>query len=95
MQIISKKGGMNMKTIGIQKGLSPIKDYLSSKGYNVQEFDTSLENAVNNLNNVDAIVITGMTENVTGDETTSTKAPIIDARGMIPEEVEKSINRMQ
>ncbi|NLK98280.1 YkuS family protein [Defluviitalea saccharophila] len=83
-----------MKNIGVQKGLSPIKDYLSSKGYNVQEFDTSAENAVQNLGNVDAIVVTGMDQNVMGIQTTSTKVPIIDASGMVPEEVEKSINRM-
>lgn len=83
-----------MKNIGIQKGLSPIKDYLSNKGYNVQEFDNSTENAVKNLGNVDAIVVTGMDQNVMGIETTYTKVPIIDANGMVPEEVEKSINRM-
>lgn len=83
-----------MKSIGIQKGLSPIKDYLSSKGYNVQEFDNNAENAVKTLGNVDAIVVTGMEQNVMGMETTSTKVPIIDAKGMVPEEVEKSINRM-
>ncbi|NLK22289.1 MAG: YkuS family protein [Epulopiscium sp.] len=83
-----------MKNIGIQKGLSPIKDYLKDKGYNVQEFESSLENSMDSLSNVDAIVITGMTEDVTGNETTSTKVPIIDARGMSPEEIEKSLNRI-
>ena len=47
-----------------------------------------------NLGNVDAIVVTGMDQNVMGIQTTSTKVPIIDASGMVPEEVEKSINRM-
>lgn len=83
-----------MKKIGIQKGLTPIKDYLNSKGYSVMEFEKSLENEVGNLTDVDAVVITGMTENVIGDERTSINVPIIDARGLVPEEVEEHINQM-
>lgn len=80
-----------MKNIAIQKDLTPIKNYLSEKGYNVQEFEGNTENAVNQFRDADAIVVTGMNQNVLGIENTSTKASIIDANGMRPEEVEKII----
>jgi hypothetical protein len=55
---------MQMKNIAVQKNLTPIKDYLSNKGYSVQEFEGSLENACKQFGNVDAIVVTGQEQNV-------------------------------
>lgn len=79
-----------MKNIAIQRDLAPIKDYLTNKGYNVQEFEGNASQVMNN--NVDAIVVTGQDQNVMGMETTSTKVPIIDARGMKPQQVEQMLN---
>lgn len=80
-----------MKSIAIQKDLTPIKNYLSEKGYNVKEFEGNAEFATKQFGDVDAIVVTGLEENVLGMENTSSKASIIDARGMKPEEVEQAI----
>ena len=76
-----------MKKIAVQKNLTPVKNYLENQGYHVQEFDGNASQVVND--NVDAIVITGQDQNIMGDETTSTKVPIIEARGMKPQEIEE------
>lgn len=77
-----------MKHVAIQKDLTPIKSYLEQKGYNVCEFEGSPENAAKDA---DAIVVTGLDNNVMGIETSCCKASIINADGKEPSEVEKEI----
>lgn len=80
-----------MKKIAVQKGLNPIKDYLSEEGYTVKEFDNRKKNAGNFLNRYDAVVVTGENQNIMGTQDTISKAPIINATGMTVEEVKKRI----
>lgn len=82
-----------MKHVAIQKDLTPIKDYLQEKGYDVREFDGNAENALNEFGEVDAIVITGSDNNILGMEDTSCRTSIINARGKKPEEIEDAINQ--
>ncbi|MDD3840326.1 MAG: YkuS family protein [Clostridia bacterium] len=84
-----------MKNIAIQKGLDPIKDYFEQKGYKIQEFENNPQNAIRNFDDYDnlgAIIITGSNENLLGMQDTLTKVPIINARGVSPEDIEKRIN---
>ncbi|MGK0467619.1 YkuS family protein [Clostridium sp.] len=80
-----------MKKVAVQKGLNPIKDYLSEEGYTVKEFDNRKKNAENFLNRYDAVVVTGENQNIMGSQDTISKAPIINATGMTVEEVKKQI----
>lgn len=80
-----------MKKVAVQKGLNPIKDYLSEEGYTVKEFDNRKKNAGNFLNRYDAVVVTGENQNIMGTQDTISKAPIINATGMTVEEVKKRI----
>lgn len=41
----------------------------------------------------DAIVLTGMDDNLMGDQTTSTKAPVISASGLTPDEVVRQLGQ--
>jgi peptidase E len=79
-----------MKSIGIQKGLTPIKEYLENEGYRVQEIDLS-QKQNNSLDKFDAIVVTGANEDRMGIQATRTKTPIIEASGMSPEDIKSSI----
>lgn len=81
-----------MKKIGIEKGLTPVRDFLASKGYSVSEIDLGSKGA-DTLGSFDAIVVTGLNDNVMGIQTTSTKAPIIEAYGMKPEDIQMAIER--
>ncbi|MDI3310578.1 MAG: YkuS family protein, partial [Thermoanaerobacterium sp.] len=44
-----------------------------------------------NVNDYDAIVITGQHKDMLGFENTYTNSPIIDATGMTPEDIESAI----
>lgn len=76
-----------MKKIAVQKNLTPVKNYLENQGYQVQEFEGNASQVAKD--NMDAIVITGQDQNILGNETISTKVPIIEARGMKPQEIEQ------
>ena len=82
-----------MKKIAVQKGLNPIKDYLSEEGYTVKEFDNRKKNAGNFLDRYDAVIVTGENQNIMGVENTISSTPIIDATGMTGEEVKKQIEK--
>lgn len=77
-----------MKRIAVEEGLTPVKNYLSQAGYQVQEIDIS---NTKSFANFDAVVLTGSNENMLGIQTTSTKAPVIDARGKKPEDISREI----
>ena len=82
-----------MKKVAVQKGLSPINDYLCEEGYTVKEFDNRKKNAGNFLNKYDAVVVTGENQNIMGIENTISSTPIIDATGMTAEEVKERIEK--
>lgn len=82
-----------MKKVAVQKGLSPIKDYLSEEGYNVKEFSNRKKNAGNFLNKYDSVVVTGENQNIMGVENTISSTTIIDASGMTGEEVKRQIEK--
>ncbi len=67
--------------IGIEDTLGPVKDYFCQRGCEV----TSLGKA--DLRNCDAIVVSGEDVNFMGIQDMQTDAPVIDARGLKPEEV--------
>ena len=82
-----------MKKVAVQKGLSPVKNYLENSGYSVKEFDSSNKTADNYLDKFDAVVVTGESENIMGMEDTTTSASIINADGMTPEDIKNEIER--
>lgn len=68
--------------VAVEPSLTPVADFLSSKGYDVRKLSTSEKS-----DNVDAYIITGMNNNLMGISTTQTKAVVIDATGMTAEQV--------
>lgn len=82
-----------MKNIAVQKGLSQVANYLSEAGYKVFEFDTRQKASKDFLDGFDAVVMTGMNDNFMGIQDTSTKTPFIEARGLTPEEIQKTIEQ--
>lgn len=80
-----------MKKIAIEKGLSSISEYLKISGYKVSEFDVSTKEIMGFAKGFDAVVLSGMNKDLMGDETTSTKVPIIIASGLNPQDVRSRI----
>jgi len=72
--------------IAVEPNLTPIKDYLRGKGYRVESIDLN-EKSPKYLNSFDAIVVTGLNTDFLGAEDTKTKAMVINADGLSPEDV--------
>jgi len=82
------------KRIAVQNQLFNVKKYLKIKGYDVLEIeDKELLNS-KKLDQYDAVVISGINKDMLGIEDTSTKAPVIDATGMTPAEIENNLKRL-
>lgn len=74
--------------IAIEPNLTPIKDYLTDKGYQVESINLNKETAkAAEMNKYDAYVVTGLNSNFMGIENTNTKAVVIKVEGMTPEQV--------
>jgi hypothetical protein len=72
--------------IAVESELTPVKEFLSSKGYQVESVHFG-EIIKNKTHKYDAFVVTGMEENFLGINDTITKAIVLDASGMSPEQV--------
>ncbi|WP_053956853.1 YkuS family protein [Inediibacterium massiliense] len=77
-----------MKKVAVEKSLKNIKSYLSIQGYEVRD----LESSRRNLKNFDAIIVSGQNSNLLGMHDTNTKASVINAAGMTPEDVANQLN---
>jgi len=82
-----------MKNIAVQRDLTNISDYLSNQGYNVDEVEWSQINSKDFVDGFDAVVITGIEENIMGIEDTMVKSSIIDASGLTPRQVKDEIEK--
>ena len=68
------------RIIALEDTLEDYRDILSKEGYEVRGMDEGLEN-------VDAVIVSGMEENIMGMQDRRTGAFIINARGRQPEEI--------
>lgn len=74
--------------IAIEENLSPIEEFLSEKGYEVENIDFADSEEISSLlDEFDAFVITGLDSNMLGIHDTEMEAIVIDAAGMSPEQV--------
>ncbi|MCC5912144.1 MAG: YkuS family protein [Clostridiaceae bacterium] len=74
------------RKIAIEDSLSDVKNYLQQKGYAVEALQNN-----NNLNDYDAIVVTGQDSNTLGMENAVTKSRVINARGQTAEQIYQQI----
>ena len=76
--------------IAVEDNLTPVKDYLSEKGYSVECIDFHNQSP-KKLESYDAIVVTGLNSDYLGNAQTKTSAVVINADGMTPEQVAKEL----
>jgi hypothetical protein len=74
------------RNIAVERNLTPVKYYLTGKGYNVDSIDINKE-YTKGMDKYDAIVVTGMNSNFLGIQDTNTKAVVIEAKGLTSEQV--------
>lgn len=82
-----------MWNIGVERSLTNVINYLSSQGYKIHEFDAAQKNTKDFIDGFDAVVISGVNQNLMGIHDTMSKTSIIDARGLSPQDVKKEIDR--
>lgn len=70
-----------MPKVAVEEGLSQIEDILSRNGFEVVGVKST------RLRDVDAIVVSGLDVDIMGDESTLTKAPVVEVYGRSAEEV--------
>ncbi|WP_062198027.1 YkuS family protein [Massilibacterium senegalense] len=71
-----------MKKVCVEQSLSHIQDALKQEGYDVVEMQTETD-----AQGCDCCVISGFDENIMGIQNTVTKAPVINASGLSPQDV--------
>ncbi|MCX8129234.1 MAG: YkuS family protein [Clostridia bacterium] len=72
--------------IAIEPNLTPIKDFLSNKGYSVDSINFG-EQIIKSDKNYDAFIVTGIDTNFMGISDTNSKAVVINAKGLTAEQV--------
>lgn len=82
-----------MKKIGIEKGLTNVADYLTSEGYSIEILSESIDNNIPKLSSFDAIVTAGYNTDMLGISDTETKAPVVNAKGLTPQEVKDRLEQ--
>lgn len=73
--------------IAIEDGLDDVWQAVRQRGWDPVRYVRGDDNSA------DAIVLTGMDDNLVGDQTTSTKASVISARGLTPDEVVRQLGQ--
>lgn len=82
---------MARKRVAIENTLGDVRAFLSARGYEMVQLDPHTQTGIE-LKNCDAIVISGMDDNLMGMTTIKTEAPVIDVKGMTPDQV---LNRIE
>ena len=82
-----------MRKIGVEKGLSNVVDYLTNEGYSVEVLSESIDNNIPKLKDLDAIVTAGYNTDMLGISDTETQAPVVNAKGLTPEEVKAQLEQ--
>lgn len=75
------------RVIAVEGNLTPVKEFLAAQGCRVMDLSEA------KFNRVDAVVISGMDENLTGMQDVVVDALVITARGRTPQEVWQEIQK--
>lgn len=78
-----------MKRIAVEEGLDNICEELRERGFETVELHADAYS----LENVQAVVVSGMDADLMGIEDAATAVPVISADGLSPEEVADMIER--
>ncbi len=75
--------------VAIEEGLEDVRQAIEDAGWEAID----LEDAA--LDEVDAVICTGMDDDLLGDETTTTEVPVISADGLSADEVVRRLSESQ
>lgn len=72
-----------MKTVAVEEGLTPVREYLESQGCQV----VNMANAEGSPSGASVMVVTGIDKNLMGMQSVQQNIPVISAEGLSPEDV--------
>ncbi len=82
-----------MTRVAVEQNLTPVREYLSQQGYQVEALDASkIENGAQN--NYTAIIISGVDQNLMGIQNVVQNCPVINAEGLTPQEVHQRLQQL-
>jgi len=81
------------KRIAVSEALSPVKRALHRAGYDVVNLESDAEISKKGMGDYDAIVISGMDDNLMGMHDISGRATVINATGKDAEEILEELNK--
>ncbi|WP_339064187.1 YkuS family protein [Tepidibacillus marianensis] len=70
--------------IAVEQSLQAVKDYLQNQGHEVFDLNQNVQ--------ADAYVISGQDKDVLGMQDVTTKASVLNAKGLTPEEVYQELS---
>lgn len=75
------------KVIAVENNLTPVKDFLVAQGCQVIDVESAQHQSV------DAVVLSGVKQNLMGIQDVIVNAPVITASGKTPEEIWNNIQQ--
>ncbi|WAH37274.1 YkuS family protein [Alicyclobacillus dauci] len=78
-----------MKSVAVEEGLTPVKQYLEQQGCQVVDMRSDRQGQ----SGVCAVVITGADKNLMGIQTVVNNVPVISAEGLSPEDVYQRVKQ--
>lgn len=75
------------RIVAVENNLNPVKDFLAAQGCQIIAVERVKDTKV------DAVVLSGADQNIMGMEDIITKAPVINASGLSPQDVWNEIQR--
>ncbi len=77
------------KVIAVDDALTPVRNFLTEQGYQVIDVEAAKRQQVT------AVVLSGMSENLLGMQDVMINAPVITAKGLTPEQIWNSIQECE
>jgi hypothetical protein len=80
------------RRVAISDSLSPVKRTLYQAGYDVVNLESDADISKKGIGDYDAVIVSGMDDNLMGMQDISGKALVINAAGKAPDEILDELN---
>jgi hypothetical protein len=80
------------KRVAVSDGLSPVKRLLYQEGFDVVNLESNARISEQGMGDYDAVVVSGLDDNMMGMQDISGRAVVINAAGKRPEEIVAELN---
>lgn len=86
---LAKGGIQSVKTVAVESGLNPVKDYLQQQGCQVVD----LQNGSAGAAQASVVCVSGMDKNLMGMQDVVDNVPVVSCDGLSPEQVYQRVKQ--